>query len=45
MAAFEADVTEALMPFIDRTFRTIPDPITGRWPTCRWEGRRRPTSR
>jgi enterochelin esterase-like enzyme len=25
MAAFEADVTEALIPFIDRTFRTIPD--------------------
>jgi enterochelin esterase-like enzyme len=24
-AAFEADVTEALIPFIDRTFRTIPD--------------------
>src|SRR5690349_24010161 len=25
MAAFEADVTEALIPFIDKTFRTIPD--------------------
>ena len=25
MAAFEADVTEALIPFIDQTFRTIPD--------------------
>lgn len=25
MGAFEADVTEALIPFIDRTFRTIPD--------------------
>jgi enterochelin esterase-like enzyme len=24
-AAFEADVTEALLPFIDSTFRTIPD--------------------
>src|ERR671911_3099457 len=25
MGAFEADVTEALIPFIDKTFRTIPD--------------------
>ena len=25
MAAFEADVTEALIPFVDKTFRTIPD--------------------
>ncbi len=25
MAAFEADVTEALIPFVDRTFRTIAD--------------------
>jgi len=25
LAAFEADVTEALVPFIDKTFRTIPD--------------------
>jgi enterochelin esterase-like enzyme len=25
MSAFEADVTQALIPFIDRTFRTIPD--------------------
>jgi enterochelin esterase family protein len=25
MATFEADVTEALIPFIDKTFRTIPD--------------------
>ena len=25
MSAFEADVTEALIPFIDKTFRTIPD--------------------
>ncbi len=25
MAVFEADVTEALMPFIDKTFRTIAD--------------------
>jgi enterochelin esterase family protein len=24
-AAFEADVTEALVPFVDKTFRTIPD--------------------
>ena len=25
MSAFEADVTEALIPFVDTTFRTIPD--------------------
>jgi enterochelin esterase family protein len=25
MAAFEADVVEALIPFVDKTFRTIPD--------------------
>ena len=25
MSAFEADVTEALIPFIDRTFRTVAD--------------------
>jgi enterochelin esterase-like enzyme len=25
MSTFEADVTEALIPFIDKTFRTIPD--------------------
>ena len=25
MSAFEADVTEALIPFVDKTFRTIPD--------------------
>jgi enterochelin esterase-like enzyme len=25
LSAFEAEVTEALIPFIDRTFRTIPD--------------------
>ena len=25
IAAFEADVTQALIPFIDKTFRTIPD--------------------
>ena len=25
LSAFEADVTQALIPFIDKTFRTIPD--------------------
>ena len=25
MSTFEADVTEALIPFVDKTFRTIPD--------------------
>jgi len=25
IAAFEADVTDALIPFVDKTFRTIPD--------------------
>ena len=25
MSAFEADVTVALIPFIDKTFRTVPD--------------------
>src|ERR1051326_2213570 len=25
MSAFEADVTQALIPFIDKTYRTIPD--------------------
>lgn len=25
LSAFEADVTQALIPFVDKTFRTIPD--------------------
>ena len=34
--AFEDDVTQALIPFVDTTFRTIPIATTAPWPAFRW---------
>ena len=40
-AAFEDDMTQVLIPFIDKTFRTIPIAITAPWPGFRWAACRR----
>ena len=40
-AAFEDDVTQALIPYVDSTFRPWPIASTGPWPVSRWGGCRR----
>ena len=42
---FEDDVKLALIPFVDKTYRTLRIAIIAPWPACRWADSRRSMSR